>query len=74
LGKLLVALDKKLARMYYDPCIPSGFSTLAKFQAAVREAKGKQPLPRVTQDWLHQQNTTHFTSLSERDFLAIHIR
>jgi hypothetical protein len=48
LGKLLVAMDKKLARLYYDPSNPSGFSTLAKLQAAVRKAKGKQTSPRVT--------------------------
>jgi hypothetical protein len=49
-------MDIKLARQYYDPSNPSAFSTLAKLQAAFREAKGKQPSPRVTQDWLHQQD------------------
>jgi hypothetical protein len=56
LGKLLVEMNKKLATLYYDPSNPSAFSTLAKLQAAVRGEKGKQPSPRVTQDWLHQQD------------------
>jgi hypothetical protein len=49
-------MNKKLARLYYDPSNPSAFSTLVKLQAAVREAKGKKPSPRVRQDWLHQQD------------------
>jgi hypothetical protein len=30
---------------------------LAKLQAAVRESKGKERSPQVTQDWLHQQDS-----------------
>jgi hypothetical protein len=56
LVKLLVEIDKKLAKQYYDPSKPSVLSSLAKMQSAVREAKGKQTSPRVTQDCLHQQD------------------
>jgi hypothetical protein len=53
-------MNKQLARMYYDTSNPSTFSTLAKLQAAVREAKGKQPYPHVTQNWSHQQDAYTF--------------
>jgi hypothetical protein len=56
LVKLLVEVDKMLASLYYEPSKPSAFSILAKLQAAVRQAKGKNPSPRVTQDWLQQQD------------------
>jgi hypothetical protein len=68
LGKLLVTMNKQLARLYYDPRNPSAFSTLAKLQADVRKAKGKSLLHAQRKIGCSSKIRIHFTSRLEKIF------
>ena len=44
-----------IIRLFYDPGKPSSFSSLAKLQAAIKQAKGKNST-RETEAWLQRQD------------------